>query len=110
MKSVPTFNGWSLENWSIREQLLELNFQLRPVFETETELKRFSKTSADKCFWARGLFSRPTRIAFVNFTASSVVTDTSVSERDDQSVSYRLFFEKDAILEIEAENFTSIQW
>ena len=108
--SEDSFVGWSLEDWSLQHQLLELRFNLWLVFKKESDIELYNQTNKDAYYRGKGIFTRPTRMTFSNFTSRAKVEEIAVSKLNDDIVTYRFSLEKGAFVEIEARAYVSARW
>lgn len=103
------FNGWSLEDWSLQYQLLELRFNLWPVLQENSsrDLPNLNKVGP---YRGKGIFIKPRRIEFHAFVPRAIVTSTIVFRKSDDLVAHRFSLGADAFVDVEAENFVPVEW
>ncbi|MBK1869950.1 hypothetical protein [Taklimakanibacter albus] len=104
------FSGWSLEGWSLQHELLELRFNYWPVFTTDSDIELYDRENQNTYYRGKGIFTRPTRMAFTNFTAPAKVETVNAFKREDGTLTYRFALEGDAYVEIEARAYVSARW
>ena len=108
--SEDSFAGWSLEDWSLQHELLELRFILWPDVKTEAELEAYNQANKNTCYRGKGIFTQPTRMAFSNFASPAKVKSVTITRCTDDVFAYRFVLEKDAFVEIEAKAYASARW
>jgi hypothetical protein len=104
------FAGWSLEHWSLQHELLELHFGLWSAFTTEGEIELYIRENQNAYHKGKGIFSRPSRMVFSNFTPRAKVETATSARRDDGILAYRFSLEGDAYVDIEAGAYASARW
>lgn len=109
MRKKEFFNGWSLEDWSLQHELLELRFNLWPVFQgnKSDDLPNWNK---ETLYRAKGIFIRPKRIEFHDFVPRAIITNTMVYRNSDDLVVHRFSLGTEAFVDVEAEGFVSAEW
>lgn len=106
MTSGPqSFQGWWLASWSLQHELLELNFEFRPSLEEHATVE----AGDSGCYRGRGIFSRPTRIAFSKFEPVARVERVDIA-LDGHAVVHRFGFAGGAYVEVRAKAYVSIEW
>lgn len=102
---LQSFQGWWLDNWSLQHELLELNFEFRPSLEEHATIE----AGDSRCYRRRGIFSRPTKIAFSRFEPAALVERVDIA-LDGHVVVHRFGFAKGAFVEVRAKDYVSIEW
>lgn len=104
------FAGWSLESWSLQHELLELHFHFRPAFTMESDMELYIRANQNTYHRGKGIFTRPSRMVFSNFTPPAKVVTAAASRHDDDILAYRLSLEGGAYVEVEARAYASARW
>lgn len=104
------FLGWSLEAWSLRHELLELQFRLWPVSKglKQIELQKFLQ----KHPYHRGkmIFIRPSKMIFNRMTVNSVVSKVKIKKVGMENILFHLRLETNSYVEVEAVDHVSVRW
>lgn len=104
-------SGWSLEDWSLEHELLELRFHLWPKVEDVVDTESGDQPHAEKHYRRKELFSRPDRIVFHEFSPPATVDKVDIKKNAKNGYTiYRYSLAKGGFIEVEAKKCSSTLW
>jgi len=101
MSSEITFDGWLLENFSVRHELLELHLIWYPPASADVK---------DALYRGRAVFTRPSKVEFSKANMRTRILSTTISVGGEGALTHRLELEGGGVVEVDAIAYHAIRW